>query len=117
MVWPSEARFFDFDGVSESYTMAAEQVGGLLYPVGEAWRLAWERDATLMLYGPDGFHPSEAGTYLAALVMFQQLTGLSPIGLPPDVVTPSGVVLGLSAETAAILQEAAAEANELYALP
>jgi hypothetical protein len=117
MVWPSEARFFDFEGVSESYTMAAEQIGGLLYPVGEAWRLAWESDSTLTLYGPDGFHPSEAGTYLAALVMFQQLTGLSPVGLPPDVVTPSGVVLGLSAETAAILQEAAAEANELYALP
>jgi hypothetical protein len=49
--------------------------------------------------------------------MFQQLTGLSPIGLPQAVVTPLGVVLGLSDETAAILQEAAAEANELYALP
>lgn len=116
MVWPSEARFFDFDGVSESYTMAAEQVGGLLYPAGEAWRLAWQRDSTLQLYGTDGFHPTEAGTYLAALVMFQQLTGRSPIGLTGNVVTPSGIVLGLSSETAAILQEAAAEANSLFAL-
>ena len=116
MVWPSEARFFDFDGVSESYTMAAEQVDGLLYPAGEAWRLAWGRDSTLQLYGSDGFHPSPAGTYLAALVMFQQLTGRSPIGLPGNVVTASGVVLGLSSETAAILQEAAAEANSLFAL-
>ena len=116
MVWPSEARFFDFDGVSESYTMAAEQVGGLLYPAGEAWRLAWESDSTLQLYGSDGLHPSSAGTYLAALVMFQQLTGRSPIGLPGNVVTSSGVALSLSSETAAILQEAAAEANSLFAL-
>jgi len=116
MVWPSEARLFDFDGVSESYSMAADQVGGLLYPAGEAWRLAWERDSTFQLYGSDGFHPSEAGTYLAALVMFQQITGRSPIGLPASVVTTSGVVLGLSSETAALLQEAAAEANVLFAL-
>ena len=116
MVWPSKARFFDFDGVSESYAQAAEQVGGLLYPAGEAWRLAWQRDSTIQLYGPDGFHPTGAGTYLAALVMFQQLTRLSPVGLTGDVVTSSGVVLQLSAETAAILQEAAVEANALFAL-
>ncbi len=117
MVWPSAARSFDFDGVSESYTMAAEQIGGLLYPAGEAWRLAWQRDSTLQLYGPDGFHPSAAGTYLAALVMFQQLTGQSPIGLPAELVTRSGVGVALSDETAAILQEAAEEANDLYSLP
>jgi hypothetical protein len=116
MVWPSQARLFDFDGVSESYALAAEQVGGLLYPAGEAWRLAWQSDSTLQLYGSDGFHPSAAGTYLAALVMFQQLTRLSPVGLTGDVVTSSGVVLQLSAETAAILQEAALEANALFAV-
>ena len=116
MVWPSEARSFDFDGVSESYTMAAEQVGGLLYPAGEAWRLAWERDSTLQLYGSDRFHPSPAGTYVAALVMFEQITGLSPIGLTGNVTTFSGIMLSLSAETVTILQESAAEANLLFAL-
>jgi hypothetical protein len=117
MVWPSEARFFDFDGVSESYTMAAQRIGGLLYPVGEAWLLAWQRDSTLELYGPDRFHPSEAGTYLAALVMLQQLTGVSPLGLPATFELPSGFTVSIPADTAMILQEAAAEANALYALP
>jgi len=117
MVWPSEARSFDFDGVSESYTMAAQQIGGLLYPVGEAWRLAWQRDPSIELYGPDGFHPSQAGTYVAALVMLQQLTGHSPIGLPATFALRSGPTVSIPGETAAILQEAAAEANELFALP
>lgn len=117
MVWPAESRSFDFDGVSESYTMAAQQVGGLLYPVGEAWLAAWQRDPTLELYGPDRFHPSEAGTYLAALVILQQLTGVSPIGLPATFELPSGTTVSIPEDTAAILQDAAAEANELYALP
>jgi len=117
MVWPAESRSFDFEGVSESYTMAAQQVGGLLYPVGEAWLAAWERDSTLELYGPDRFHPSEAGTYLAALVMLQQLTGVFPVGLPATFQLPSGETVSIPDDTAAILQAAAAEANELYALP
>ena len=82
MVWPSLARKQDFDGVSRSYTNAASDVGGLLLPVGDAWRAAWVRDASLALYGPDNFHPSAMGTYLAALVMVQKLFGVAPIGLP-----------------------------------
>jgi hypothetical protein len=82
MVWPSLARKQDFDGVSRSYTNAASDVGGVLLPVGDAWRAAWTRDASLALYGPDNFHPSAMGTYLAALVMVQKLFGVSPIGLP-----------------------------------
>ena len=113
MVWPSRARAFDFDGVSESYRMAADLVGGLLFPVGDAWRAAWRMDSTLALYGPDGFHPSPSGSYLAALVMFEQITGRSPVGLPPAlaVETPSRVRIDLPPETAALLQRAAAEAN------
>lgn len=119
MVWPSRARAFDFDGVSESYRMAADLVGGLLFPVGDAWRAAWRMDSTLALYGPDGFHPSPSGSYLAALVMFEQITGRSPVGLPPalDVDAPASapapapVRIDLPPETAALLQRAAAEAN------
>ena len=49
---------------------------------GEAWRAAWRRDPGLELFGTDGFHPTELGSYLVALVMYQQLTGRSPEGLP-----------------------------------
>ncbi len=104
MVWPAKSRFFDFDGVCDSYRAAAEAVDGILLPVGEAWRLAWEKDSQLALYGPDGFHPSVAGSYLAALVIFQRLTGRDPRRQPV-------LDLNLAPEIAGLLQEAAAEAN------
>ena len=113
MVWPSKARSFDFEGVSESYSMAADSAGGLLFPIGDAWREAWCRDPDLALYGPDAFHPSPAATYLAALVIYGRLTGSDPRGLPSRLELDSGyaAVLTLDEETAALLQEAAAVAN------
>jgi hypothetical protein len=119
MVWPSTARSFDFDGVSESYTMAAEQVSGMLLPAGEAWRVAWQSDPDLSLYGPDGFHPSVTGSYLAALVIFQQLAGESPRGLPANLELSSGrtLAIDLPADKIVLLQEAAVEANQRFGLP
>jgi hypothetical protein len=99
MVWPSLARKADFDGVSRSYAAAAADVKGLFLPAGDAWRAAWKRDATLRLYGPDDFHPSPMGSYLAALVILQKVFGVSPIGLPAP---------GIPAAVAKVLQESAA---------
>ena len=82
MVWPSLARRGDFPGVSQSYAAAANDVSGLLLPAGDAWRAAWAVDPKLPLYGPDGFHPSEAGTYLSALVIYEQLFEAPPPALP-----------------------------------
>ncbi len=109
MVWPAKARSFDFDGVRESYRMAAERVGGLLLPVGDAWSIAWATDSALPLYGPDEFHPSPMGSYLGALVMFGQFTNRSPVGLPGAVTTRLGEV-HVDPVTAALLQVAAAQA-------
>lgn len=119
MVWPSQSRPFDFDGVSESYAMAADSAGGLLFPVGEAWRAAWRRDSTLALYGPDGFHPSRMATYLAALVMFEQLTGRPPVGLPGSLSVRGSAtpVVALDPVISRLLQDAAAEANATFARP
>ena len=115
MVWPSASRFFDFDGVVDSYTTAAELAQGLLFPVGEAWRLAWAMDANLPLYGPDRFHPSFLGTYLAALVMYEQLSGLDPRDLPDS--ASQGLSVDLSTEMARALQGIAVEANARFARP
>ncbi len=90
MVWPTKARRYDFDGVSESYSMAADAADGVLFPVGDAWREAWCRDRDLALYGPDAFHPSQAATYLAALVIYGRLTDSDVSGLPPDLELDSG---------------------------
>ena len=79
MVWPSRARADDFPRVAESYRIAAEAVSGLLIPAGEAWR---KIHADIELYAADGFHPSEAGTYLTALAVYRALFGSAPKALP-----------------------------------
>jgi hypothetical protein len=117
MVWPALGRLGDFDGVAESYRLAAEGSGGLLFPVGWAWRLAWSLDPELPLYASDGFHPGPLGSYLAALVIFEQLTGRSPVGLPARFRTAAGVSFDLDPDTAHRLQQVAAEANRRYAVP
>ena len=82
-VWPPRERLRFQPDVTESYRLAAGDAGGELVAVGEAWRLAWEKDAQLPLYGPDGFHPSPLGTYVGALMFFEKLTGRTASGLKP----------------------------------
>jgi hypothetical protein len=89
MVWPSAARFNDFDRVSESYALAAKETGAILFRVGDAWRAAWQSEPGLRLYSSDQFHPSYVGSYLAALVIVTQLCELPPDRLKTDHL-PSG---------------------------
>jgi hypothetical protein len=102
MVWPASSRAFDFDGVRLSYEAAAREVGGVFLAAGEAWRTAWRSDAKLEFYGTDGFHPTKLGSYLAALVVYQGLTGKTAMR--------SAVVLATEAEWR-VLQQAAARAG------
>jgi hypothetical protein len=109
MVWPDVTRLSFFDAVSLSYRAAAEAAGAALYPAGEAWRAAWLEDASLTLYGGDGYHPSVLGSYLAALTIYRGLTHRSVIGaLAPE---------GVSGEVAAILQRAAEQATAQFGRP
>lgn len=104
MVWPSRARSADFPAVHTSYLNAARAVNGLFAPAGDAWLRAWARDSTLALYSADDFHPSALGTFLAALVLYETLSGKSVVGLP----APSGITL--SPVLLRTLQEAAHDA-------
>lgn len=79
-VWPEADRASSFAAVVASYAAAARAADALLLPAGDAWRRALARDPGLELYGADGFHPSELGTSLAALVVHAGLTGAA---LPP----------------------------------
>lgn len=115
MVWPALVRSFDWDGVRDSYLMAAERAGGIFLPAGEAWREAWQRDASLALYGSDGFHPSPLGSYLAALVIAERITGRSAVGMAKDIATRQGVRLSVPAAVAQGLQESAHAVNLRYA--
>jgi|SRR5689334_10313510 len=109
-VWPLSSRQFDFDRVNESYTLAATDVDGMLFPVGEAWRAAWRRDPNMALYDIDGLHPSIRGSYIGGLVITSMLLDRSPVGMPARIALRTGAVVSIPQADAAILQEAAAEA-------
>jgi hypothetical protein len=116
MVWPDTQNFGDFARVGGSYLAAATAVQGLFMPAGLAWMAAWERRGSLALYGNDGFHPSPTGTYLAALVIYERITGKDARDLP-DVAIAGGATLGLDGATVALLQDAAHDANTWYQYP
>jgi hypothetical protein len=109
MVWPSKARFADFDRVVESYDLAARDANGIVLPVGAAWQEAWRLDAALPLYDDDQFHPSSTGSYLAALVIYKKLFGDSPRGLPATLKLRSKISqrIEIPPEQAKLLQAAA----------
>ncbi|MEO6213433.1 MAG: SGNH/GDSL hydrolase family protein [Vicinamibacterales bacterium] len=111
--WTSRNRLAFMDAVLESHRLAAADVGGMLVPVGEGWRAAWRQDPSLPLYGPDDFHPSPIGSYLAALMFFERLSGRSPAGLPNPAESPDKALreVKVDATRLGILQVAAADAN------
>jgi len=117
MVWPDSSRLAFFDQVRESYAIAASDVGGLLLPAGEAWRAALKRDPRAPLYRRDGLHPSPTGSYAAALSIFGMLYGRPLQGLPARLRLRKGSMLEVPPAMAALLQEAATEANERFGNP
>jgi hypothetical protein len=117
MVWPDTDRLAFFDDVRESYRLAAADVGGIFLPAGEAWRAAWRRDPQAPLYGPDGFHPTVAGSYTAALSIYGMLYRRSPQGLPARLTLADGEVVKVPPALAKLLQDAAAEANQKWGVP
>ena len=114
MVWPSADRLAWFDAVRESYTLAAEDVDGMLIPAGEAWREVWRRDPKVALLRKDGVHPTPTGSFTVALSIFGMLCGRSPVGLPARVRLANGSHAQVAADLAPLLQESAATANERF---
>jgi len=101
-VWPDSAFGVraSFPAIVHSYRRAAAAAHATFLPAGEAWQAAWRRNPRLALYGPDGFHPSQLGTTLAALVITARLTN-----------TPAArISLPYPVKTAKLLRAAAAEA-------
>ena len=110
-VWPTSDHFADFDRATESYRLAAQDVQGMMIPSGEVWRTAWKRDPSLHFYSPDGLHPSELGSYAMALSLFGILYDRSVVGLPSTLRLTNGHEIHVDPATAAIIQDAADEAN------
>jgi hypothetical protein len=115
-VWPTADRQVDFDRATESYRLAAQDVGGMLFPGGETWRAAWRRDPALQLYSPDGLHPSPLGSYAVAVSMIGILYDRSTVGLPSAIRLSNGSVYEFDAAAARVIQDAADEANRQFGM-
>jgi hypothetical protein len=92
--------------LAEAYTVAGNANNALVIPAGLAFARSVSKQPELNLYAPDKRHPSLAGTYLSACVLFAALTGKSPVGNP--------YLAGLDASTAKFLQEIAWETVQDY---
>lgn len=97
--------FMDYVAMQEEvqagYMEIANELDAMVAPVGMAWQSAMTQDAQLSLWQMDGLHPTEEGTYLAALVFYAVFFQQSPEGLPYRA--------GLSEETAQFMQAVTAE--------
>ncbi len=97
---------------------AAHPAIAAVIPVGEAWNRAFNRLADpdpydgisygqVDLWSWDNYHASSYGYYLAALVLFGQITGVDPRTLGPH--ESSAAELGISPAQASALQQIAFE--------
>lgn len=73
MVWPSVRYYHTFDNVIENHKFASKQNKALLFSVGSIWKEYNTYKGKQSLYSLDNFHPSTAGSFLAALTVFHQL--------------------------------------------
>ncbi len=61
------------------YGEAGEAIDAPVAPVGRAWERAL-RDGNTTLHQPDASHPNALGSYLAACVLYETLTGQAALG-------------------------------------
>ncbi|MDB4916724.1 MAG: hypothetical protein JWM95_4368 [Gemmatimonadetes bacterium] len=113
MVWPASNRPQDFPRVLESSQAAAREVGGVMFAAGQAWANALAKDPSLPLYGADGYHPAPLGTYLAALVIYEGITGHDARRLQAKAIV-SGSELPVSPITVRMMQQIAHETAAQY---
>ena len=120
MTWPDASRLAYLEESRLSYLAAAQAVNGVFLPAGEAWGAAWDSIPSLPLHGGDGFHPSTIGTYLAALVAYERITGHDARLLPVASTingSNTGVPPGLDSATVRFLQRTSHRVLQRYATP
>ena len=67
--------------IQEMFNSVGREIDAKVIPVGRAFDVSYKRKPELRLHDEyDGSHPSLAGTYLAAAVMYASLYGATPVG-------------------------------------
>lgn len=87
-MWGDYPMYKNYEGMqmrlATSYIEMAYENGGLCAPVGMAWRKVRSERPDIDLYEPDHFHPSLAGSWLAANALTATMLGrtFEPATLP-----------------------------------
>jgi hypothetical protein len=82
--YPEQQRKLD-----DAFTLLARELDAGVAPAGLAWTLVKIEAPGIRLYTPDRSHPSQAGSYLNALVFYRVLTGRRVSEPPPSITGPS----------------------------
>ena len=80
MTWAYRDRPEMTPVLNSVYSALGQRLDVTVAPVGLAFAEAIETIPGVDLFDPDGFHPSRAGTYLAACVFYTVLRESSPVG-------------------------------------
>jgi hypothetical protein len=64
--------------IDTAYSGIARRLHAELAPVGGAFVRAWKSEPAVAVWGSDGSHPTLAGSYLAACVLYGAITGRDP---------------------------------------
>jgi hypothetical protein len=84
--------------IEQGYGAIAGELKVAVAPAGQAWQAVVREDPGIVLWQSDGSHPTPAGTYLAACVLYTRLFGPCPVGtsdtggLAPDLARTLEVV-------------------------
>lgn len=64
--------------MAENYMAISDELNGLLIPAGISFMRCMKQYPDIELWAPDGYHPSPAGTYLAACTIYATVYQESP---------------------------------------
>lgn len=93
VVWPPVCTYTGMqERLRESYVEMANDNKALVAPAGQAWKASWMADSSINLWVADNSHPSLAGSYLTACVMYATLFRKPSLGAVYTAGLPSAMV-------------------------
>ena len=100
MTWARQQAPETQHAISEAYKSLGRELGAIVVPVGNVWRVFLRQHDKPVLHDKDLSHPTIAGSYLAACVFLAKLLNENPVGIDIE-------IRDLDAGDQAILQAAA----------
>ncbi len=105
--WGQRGRLWEGEYVHNIYAGIAKKTSACIAPVGLAWDKALSTKR-IKMHASDGNHANQTGAFLAALVLFETITGISAEKVPEL------KAYDISSDTQQFLRESAAQTQELF---